>query len=131
MRRHHAAMLGCALLIAAALEPAATAQPSRSKQKHMQQPAAATAAQKASAHATVTAAPVTLGEIFARAKGTQETAPNHSGMVMAETPNTDVMVVRVSADGTREYGCVNNEAAAREFLAPQSAAPAQKKAKEQ
>ncbi len=130
MRQHHAAMLGCALLIAAALEPAATAQPSKSK-KHMQQPAAATAAQKAPAHAIVTAAPVTLGEIFATAKGTQETAPDHSGMVMAETPNTDVMVVRVSADGTREYGCVNNEAAAREFLAPQSAAPTQKKAKEQ
>lgn len=130
MRRRHAAMIGFALLIAAALEPATTAQPSTRTGKHARAQAAATSA-KSPSRPVVTAAPVTLADIFAAARNTKETAPDGTGMVMEDFPNTDVMVVRLSPDGTREYGCVNNEASAREFLGPSKTAPLPAKAKVQ
>jgi hypothetical protein len=39
-------------------------------------------------------------------------------------PNHEVVIVRINADGTRSHACVDNETAARTFLANQKTAEA-------
>jgi hypothetical protein len=38
-------------------------------------------------------------------------------MMSMDAPNHEVVMVRVNADGSRSHACVNNETAARTFLA--------------
>jgi hypothetical protein len=66
---------------------------------------------------------VPLSALFPAA--TEESLPDAKGMVSMAAPNHEVMLVRINADGTRSHACVDNEAAARNFMADQkNAAPA-------
>jgi len=70
---------------------------------------------------------VPLSALFPAA--TEESLPDAKGMVSMAAPNHEVVIVRINADGTRSHACVDNEAAARAFMADQKtadAAPARK-----
>jgi hypothetical protein len=49
------------------------------------------------------------------------------GMVTMDAPNHEVVMVRINDDGTRSHACVNDEAAARKFLAATNTATPAKK----
>jgi hypothetical protein len=56
---------------------------------------------------------------------TEESVTDAKGMVSIAAPTSEVVLVRINADGTRSHACVDNETAARNFMADQkNAAPA-------
>ena len=81
----------------------------------------ATAMKQSSAKQTV-ASSVPLSSLFPAA--TEESAAGAKGMVSMAAPNHEVVIVRINADGTRSHACVDNETAARTFLANQKNAEA-------
>lgn len=95
-----------------------------------------TAAVKTAAKTTAVAAqaqlvPMTLNAIFAAAAaGVDQEVTDARGMSSIKAPNTEVVMVRINADGTRERACVNTEAAAAAFVAGEVAADAPKTKKE-
>ena len=74
--------------------------------------------QPAAKQATVSTVP--LSALFPVA--TEESVPDAKGMVSMAAPNHEVVLVRINADGTRSHACVDNETAARAFLANQKTA---------
>jgi hypothetical protein len=69
---------------------------------------------------------VPLSALFPAA--TEESAVDAKGMVSMAAPNHQVVLVRINADGTRSHACVDNETAARNFLANRkNAAPTAEK----
>jgi hypothetical protein len=78
-------------------------------------PVKASAKQPAAKQAVV--APVPLSAIFAASSANEVT--DAKGMSMMDAPNHEVVMVRINADGTRSHACVNDETAARTFLAGQ------------
>jgi len=76
--------------------------------------------QTSAKQATVSSVP--LSALFPAA--TEESVPDAKGMVSMAAPNHEVVIVRINADGTRSHACVDNETAARNFMANQkNAAP--------
>ena len=76
----------------------------------------ATALKQPSAKQAVVSS-VPLSSLFPAA--TEESAADAKGMVSMAAPKQEVVLVRVNADGTRSHACVDNETAARTFLANQ------------
>jgi hypothetical protein len=72
--------------------------------------------------AIVTVSSVPLSALFPAA--TEESFPDAKGMVSMAAPNHEVVIVRINADGTRSHACVDNETAARAFMANQKTADA-------
>ncbi|MEA2237074.1 MAG: hypothetical protein QOC81_1798 [Thermoanaerobaculia bacterium] len=62
-------------------------------------------------------APVPLSALFPAAPADGAVVTTAKGMMSMDAPNHDVVMVRINADGTRSHACVNNETAARAFLA--------------
>jgi len=74
-------------------------------------------------------APVPLSALFPASSTEVLEVRDAKGMVMADAPNHEVVMVRINADGTRSHACVNDEASARAFLAvPKNPAASAKKA---
>ena len=69
-------------------------------------------------------APVPLSALFPAASDDTHTVTGAKGMVMMDTPNHEVVMVRINADGSRSHACVNNETSARAFLSGQKNGPA-------
>jgi hypothetical protein len=76
----------------------------------------ATASKKPAAKQTVQTA-VPLSALFPSAPAEGANTTGAKGMILMDAPNHEVVMVRINADGTRSHACVNNEAAARTFLA--------------
>jgi hypothetical protein len=81
----------------------------------------ATGLKQPSAKQTVVSS-VPLSSLFPAA--TEESAAGAKGMVSMAAPNHEVVIVRINADGTRSHACVDNETAARAFMANQKNAAA-------
>ncbi len=82
----------------------------------------ATALKQPSAKQAVVSS-VPLSSLFPVA--TEESAVVEAkGMVSMAAPNHEVVIVRINADGTRSHACVDNETAARAFMANQKNAAA-------
>ena len=60
---------------------------------------------------------VPLSALFPSAPAEGSNTTGAKGMMSMDAPNHEVVMVRINADGTRSHACVNNEAAARTFLA--------------
>ena len=69
--------------------------------------------------AQAVSAPVPLAALFPAPS--QETV-SAGGMVMMDAPNHEVVLVRINDDGTQSHACVNDETAARKFLAASKSA---------
>jgi hypothetical protein len=83
---------------------------------------AAASKQPSAKQAAVSTVP--LSALFPSPGGSVEVA-DAKGTVLMAAPNHEVVLVRINADGTRSHACVDNETAARNFLANQkNAAPA-------
>lgn len=76
--------------------------------------------QASAKQATATSSTVPLSALFPVSG--EESVPNAKGMVSMAAPNHEVVLVRVNADGTRSHACVDNETAARNFMANQKPA---------
>jgi hypothetical protein len=70
--------------------------------------------QPAAKQAAVSTVP--LSALFP-APGESVEVADAKGMVLMAAPNHQVVLVRINADGTRSHACVDNETAARNFLA--------------
>ncbi len=81
----------------------------------------ATALKQPSAKQAVVSS-VPLSSLFPAS--TEESVPDAKGMVSMAAPNHEVVIVRINADGTRSHACVDNETAARAFMANQKNAAA-------
>jgi len=81
----------------------------------------ATASKQPSAKQAVISS-VPLSSLFPAA--TEESVVDAKGMVSMAAPNHEVVMVRINADGTRSHACVDDETAARTFLANQKNAEA-------
>ncbi len=68
--------------------------------------------------------PVPLSALFPASTEESAAVADAKGMVSMAAPNQEVVLVRINADGTRSHACVDNEAAARTFLANQKNAEA-------
>ncbi|HEX3067704.1 MAG TPA: hypothetical protein VHX14_03945 [Thermoanaerobaculia bacterium] len=80
--------------------------------------------QTAAKQAAVSTVP--LSALFPAATG--ESITDAKGMVSIAAPAHEVVLVRINADGTRSHACVDNETAARNFMAGQkTVAPATEK----
>ena len=69
-----------------------------------------------------TTSPVPLSALFP--PPSQQETMDAGGMVTIDAPNHEVVMVRINDDGTRSHACVNDEAAARKFLAAAKSAAA-------
>jgi len=85
-----------------------------------------TKAPKKAAVKQTTAAPVPLSALFPAASAEGAGGATGKGMMSMDAPNSDVVMVRISTDGTRSHACVNNETAARTFLASEKKSAAGK-----
>jgi hypothetical protein len=60
---------------------------------------------------------VPLSALFPSAPAEGSNATGAKGMMSMDAPNHEVVMARINADGTRSHACVNDETAARNFLA--------------
>jgi hypothetical protein len=115
-RRNAVAMLFATSLAVASFAGAAETKPAADTRSAAQEVAGAA---KAAA-----SAPITLSAIFAEVADNLEVMTGPHGFVISKVTMPDVVVMRIEADGTRTSACVNNERAARAFLAGEGKKPA-------
>ena len=114
MLRRTAAVGFCGALLVAQIAAAATPQQSASNR----QTDLRAVALKAAVAAQGPLVPVTLSAIFAAVTTDLHEVTLADGTVMIDSPVVFVTVIRPNTDGTRSIMCLDNEAAAKQFMAP-------------